>query len=66
MNITAKINEQASLARAYANDGALHSATRVLRQLADEIEQQAILADKFLEEMLTQSNAQRDDRKAGA
>lgn len=66
MNILRRIQDQASLAMVYADDGALHSAARVLRELADEVEQRAVLADKFLEEMVAQGNAQRDDGKAGA
>lgn len=65
MNVTARIKEQANLARVYVEDGALHSATRVLRELADEVEQQAILADKFLEQMIAQGKVEQAPAKAG-
>jgi hypothetical protein len=39
MNIHERISEQVDLAKTYAEDGAFRTAARVLRNLADEIEE---------------------------
>lgn len=41
MNVHERIKEQVDLAKIYAEDGAFHSAAKVLRKLADEVEQHA-------------------------
>ena len=47
MNIHEKIAEQVSLAQTYAEDGAFRSAARVLRVLAQEVQQHGEDADAY-------------------
>lgn len=66
MGMLARIQDQASLAMVFVEDGGLHSAARILRELADEVETQAALADKFLNAMIAEGKAEPDAGKAGA
>lgn len=43
--------ERFALAQAYADDGAFHSAARVLRDLTDEVKAHAEACDRFLEDL---------------
>lgn len=61
MNIVNSIRQQVSLAETHAEDGALHSAARVLRDLADEVQTCADQADAFLSAMID-----REEAKGGA
>ena len=64
MNIVNRIKERSELAEAYAGDGALHSAARILRELSDEVSAQAALADRFLASMMGGSAAPNTDDEA--
>ncbi|MER8786284.1 hypothetical protein NKH71_00200 [Mesorhizobium sp. M0983] len=48
MNIHEKLDERCGLAKTYAEDGAFHSAARVLKDLAATVEQHAIACDRML------------------
>lgn len=51
MNIHERIDERASLAKTYAEDGAFRSAARVLAELSAELVKHADWCDGLLEEM---------------
>lgn len=62
MNIVNRIRQQARLAEAYAGDGGLHSAARILRELSEEVSAQAALADRFLASIMGgRASANTDD-----
>jgi len=48
MNIHERIAEQTELAKTYAEDGAFRTAARVMRNLADEVQEHADACDKAL------------------
>lgn len=52
MNIHERIEEQTSLAKSYAEDGAFFSAARVLRGLALEVQAHALACAKAEAEMI--------------
>lgn len=48
MDMRERIREQTGLAQTYADDGAYHTAARVLEQLADEVKAHAIAVDRHM------------------
>lgn len=48
MNIHRKMKDQTGMARFYAEDGAYHTAAKVLRDLADDLEVHAAWADSVV------------------
>lgn len=52
MNIHQRISEQADLAKVYLEDGAPHSAARVLQELAAEVSQHAHDSDAIIRALL--------------
>ena len=52
-NIHQAMNDMMGLATAYAEDGAFHSAARVLNQLAEKVSAHARYCDQALNEMVT-------------
>lgn len=57
MNLPRLIMEKSDLAAVYAEDGAMHTAARVLRELADAVEQRAKEADAFIAAQLDEERA---------
>ncbi len=56
MNLSAHIEERAQLAAIYADDGALHTAARILRETADTIALRASEKDALLAALLTKDD----------
>ena len=48
MNLVRLINEKARLAVIYAEDGAMHTSAKILREAADAVEQRALEADAYI------------------
>lgn len=48
------MRNQVSLAKTYAEDGAFHSAARVLRELALTVEAHAVACDRDLDAMMAE------------
>ncbi|MBN9066726.1 MAG: hypothetical protein J0H60_09735 [Rhizobiales bacterium] len=60
MGIHRHIREQIGLAGFYAEDGAFHSAARVLRDLADQVEDHAKKCDAFIEHLIAKGEVERE------
>lgn len=51
MNIHLRMKEQTDLAAIYAEDGAFHTAAKILKQLAAEVKKHAAASDKMMKEL---------------
>lgn len=61
MNLPRLIEEKASLAAIYAEDGAMHTAAKILREVADVVSQRAKEADYFVDKLIAEGRVRRGE-----